>query len=87
MVRTDPRSGGNHGDHSNDDTENTPGEDGRRSVLDMAVLEGADDGVDEPGNAGGGAAGVDASEMLQETGQEDTKRKRGPLRSKCMSWL
>lgn len=87
MVGANPGRSSNHGDHSNDDTENTPGEDGGRSVLDMTVLEGANDGVDEPGDTGGGAARVDASKMLQETGQEDTNGKRGPLCRRQMSLM
>lgn len=79
MVGPNPGRSSNHGDHGDDDTKDTPGEDGGRSVLDMTVLEGANDGVDEPGDTGGGAARVDASEVLQETGQEDTNGQRRPL--------
>lgn len=57
------------------------------------MLEGADDGVDEPSNTGDGASRVDTTEMLQETSQEDTPPQRGPLqkqgemRQLCSSYL
>lgn len=46
------------------------------------VLEGADDGVDEPGDTRDSASRVDTTEMLQETSQEDAPPQRGPLQTK-----
>lgn len=68
MVRPDPRSSGNHGHDCDDHRNNAPREYDLGCMFRNMVLECANNNVDEPGNAGCGAAGVDASEMLQETG-------------------
>ena len=56
VVSTDPRSGSDHSDDDNDQSDDTPCEDDRRSVLGYMVLEGADDEENEPSNTRNGAA-------------------------------
>ena len=80
VVSTDPGSSSEHRHHCNDHREDTPSEHSGRRVVLITVLEGSHHSVDEPGDTGGGTARVDTSEMLQETGQEDTNREGCPLR-------
>ena len=56
MVSANPGRSCNHGDDGDDDTEDTPCEDGGWGVLDMAMLEGAYDSVNEPGDTRSSAA-------------------------------
>ena len=79
VVSTDPGSSGDHGHDSDDNGDNTPAEDDFWCVVRHMVLEGAHDGVDEPGDTRDGASRVNTTEMLQETSQEHTPPQRGPL--------
>lgn len=74
VVGTDPGGSSNHRHDGDYDGDDTPSEHHLGRVLGDMVLESADDGVDEPGDTRGGAAGVDTTEMLKETSEEDTDR-------------
>ena len=82
VVSANPRCRSNHGDNCDNDTNDAPGERDLRSVLLNMVLEGADHCEDEPGNTGGCTAGVDATDVLNETSPEDAHPQRCPLGGK-----
>ena len=80
MVLPDPR-GSSNSDHDSDDSCNyTPGEHNSGSVLLDMILERANDNVDEPCDTCGCAARMDATNVLDETCQENSDPKRRPLR-------
>ena len=64
VVSTNPGRSSNHGDDCDDNTEYTPCEHGWRGMMELVMLECADDGVDEPGNSGCSTARVNTTEML-----------------------
>lgn len=81
VVGTNPGSGREHrhvDDYQGDDT---PGQDDSRSVLGDVVLECADDEEEEPSDTTGSAARVNTTNVLDETGQENTPPERGPLQT------
>lgn len=79
VVSTDPRGSSHHGDNTDHNRDDTPGQSDRRSMQRHMVLEGADDDEDEPGDARGGTARVNTTNVLDETGQEDAPPKGAPL--------
>ena len=79
VVGTNPRSGSKHDHVDHYQSNNTPCEDGCGGMVRVAMLERADSKEEEPSNAGGSAAGVDTTDVLDETGQEDTPPKGCPL--------
>ena len=82
MAQTDPRSGGDHREEADRDGDDAPSEYSFRCVLRDVGLEGADNEEDEPCDTGGGAAGVDTADVLEEACPEDTHPKRGPLNAR-----
>lgn len=81
VVSTNPGSGCEHRHVDHNQGDDTPGQDGGRSVLGDVVLECADDEEEEPGDTTRSAARVNTTDVLNETGQEDTPPERGPLES------
>ena len=70
------------GDDGKDDRgDYAPHEGDRPHMHGVLVLEEADDSVENPSEGGDGAAGVDSSEMLKESGEGDTPPEGGPLKS------
>lgn len=68
VVSTDPRGSSHHGDNTDYNCDNTPGQSDRRSMQRHMVLEGSDDDEDKPGDTGSSAAGVNATNVLDEPG-------------------
>ena len=79
VVSTDPRGGSHHGDNTDHNRNDAPGQSDRRCMQRHMVLEGTDNDEDEPGNAGGSTAGVNTTNVLDETGQEDAPPEGTPL--------
>ena len=79
MICTNPGSGGDHCDEANGDRDDTPSEHNLWRVLHDVSLERADDEEDEPCDTGGGAAGVDTTDVLKEACPEDTHPEWSPL--------
>lgn len=80
VVLPNPRSRSDHdymNDHEGDDSPSK--HDSRGVVVDM-MLEGADNLEEEPGYTGDGTAGVDATNVLNETSEENSPPNGGPLK-------
>ena len=79
VICANPGSSGYHREEANGDRDDAPSEHDLRCVLHDVRLERADDEEDKPCDTGGGTAGVDTTDMLEEACPEDTHPERGPL--------
>lgn len=79
VALTDPGHRREGDDGKDDRGDHAPHEGDRPYVHGVLVLEKRDDRVENPSKSGDGAAGMDASEVLKESGEGDTPPEGGPL--------